>query len=341
MDGAGVEVAALVGAVIVEAAVAKGVDAASLCQETHFDPAVAHDLDARIPFSVEQALWMAAARLSGDPAFGVHAAERVRPGVFGVFDYAVRTAPTLGASFDRLSRYNRLVHDAAVITVLRQGGTVRVEHALRDPTLVQVRHAAEFTLAAIAVVARQITGGPVVFRVAELRHERPESHVVAEIERVVGVAPRFGCRCNALETDAETLDRPSATADASLLRVIERHAEMLLAERPDDGGPTGSVAGRVRSVLSARLAQGDASLAVVATHLGTTERALQRRLAHEGVTFESVLDDLRHDLARRYLADKGISVAEIAYLLGYADPSPFYRAFRRWTGTTPREARRA
>jgi AraC-like DNA-binding protein len=97
----------------------------------------------------------------------------------------------------------------------------------------------------------------------------------------------------------------------------------------------------VRSVLSARLAEGDASLAVVAGQLATTERALQRRLAHEGVTFESVLDDLRHDLARRYLADPRISVAEIAYLLGYADPSPFYRAFRRWTGTTPREARRA
>lgn len=71
-----------------------------------------------------------------------------------------------------------------------------------------------------------------------------------------------------------------------------------------------------------------------------SERSLQRRLSDDGVTFDAVLDAVRRDLALRYLADPKIAVAEVAYLLGYSEPSPFHRAFKRWTGKTPTEARR-
>jgi len=66
---------------------------------------------------------------------------------------------------------------------------------------------------------------------------------------------------------------------------------------------------------------------------------VQRRLADEGFTFDAILDDLRRDLALRYLSDKRIAIAEVAYLLGYSEPSPFHRAFKRWTGSTPNEMR--
>jgi AraC-like DNA-binding protein len=67
---------------------------------------------------------------------------------------------------------------------------------------------------------------------------------------------------------------------------------------------------------------------------------LQRKLAEEGLAFEDLVDEMRRDLALRYLADPKIAVAEVAYLLGYSEPSPFNRAFKRWTGVTPSEARR-
>jgi len=70
-----------------------------------------------------------------------------------------------------------------------------------------------------------------------------------------------------------------------------------------------------------------------------SERSLQRRLADEGQTFDALLDELRHELALRYLADKTLAIAEVAFLLGYSEPSAFHRAFKRWTGKTPTQAR--
>jgi AraC-like DNA-binding protein len=128
------------------------------------------------------------------------------------------------------------------------------------------------------------------------------------------------------------------TADPLLSRVVLRHAEALLAERPAAAETT---AGSVRRILTRLLGDDEAgcSLAAVSTSLHMSERSLQRRLADEGVTFDALLDELRRELALRYLADEKVAIAEIAYLLGYSEPSAFHRAFKRWTGTTPAEAR--
>ncbi len=118
---------------------------------------------------------------------------------------------------------------------------------------------------------------------------------------------------------------------------IERHAESLLAARPE---PTLSTADRVRRIVAGALAEGEVTLAGVASMLKMSERSLQRRLADEGLKFDALLDEIRRDLALRYLADPKIAIAEVAYLLGYSEPSPFHRAFKRWTGKTPTEARK-
>ena len=118
---------------------------------------------------------------------------------------------------------------------------------------------------------------------------------------------------------------------------MERHAEALLAKLPS---LTDSVVDRVQRVLSGVLGEGDASLGAVARKLRMSERTLQRKLAEESASYDALLDAMRHELAVRYLADRKIAIAEVAYLLGYSEPSPFHRAFKRWTGVTPSEARK-
>jgi AraC-like DNA-binding protein len=120
--------------------------------------------------------------------------------------------------------------------------------------------------------------------------------------------------------------------------VVESHAEALLGERPD---PTATTSERVRALLAATLAEGDVSLAAMAAHLHMSERSLQRRLASEGRVFDELLEGLRRELALRYLGDRAMAISEIADLLGYSEASAFHRAFKRWTGRTPSEARRA
>src|SRR5689334_5807552 len=133
---------------IVAAAAARGVDGAALARTAGFDPASGDDPDARISLAIEERLWDEAARRTGDDAFGLHAAERVQPGAFHVLDYAVRTAPTLRASLERLVRYNGLVHDVAVFTLADRDGVTRLEHTFRGGVARgQGRHGAECTLA--------------------------------------------------------------------------------------------------------------------------------------------------------------------------------------------------
>jgi AraC-like DNA-binding protein len=325
------EVSAGIGAFIAHVAAGAGVD---LKAATGFDPAVAGDPDARIPLELETQLWDDAARLSRDEAFGLHAAEKVRPGAFDVLDYAVRSAPTLRGSLQRLARYNRLVHDAAVFKLIDRGEALRVEHALRM-SATQSRHAAEFTLASMVVIGEQISGARVRPSAVEFRHAAPASTV--EHERIFGLRPRFSAPVNALDLASGILDRPALAADPALSRLVERHAEALLAARPE---PVESTAERVRRLLIGMLPEGGAPLKAVAARLRMSVRSLQRRLSGEGVSFDALLEELRRELSLRYLADPRIAIAEVAYLVGYSEPSAFHRAFKRWTGTTPAETRR-
>src|SRR5258708_39743331 len=116
-----------VGAFIAHAAAAAGVD---LKAATGFDPAIAADPDARISLERETELWDEAARLSGDDCFGLHAAQLLRPGAFGVVDYAARTAPTLRAALQRLARYNPLRHRARGFPPVAPRARLRREHAV-------------------------------------------------------------------------------------------------------------------------------------------------------------------------------------------------------------------
>jgi AraC-like DNA-binding protein len=325
---------ARIGAMVVHAAAARGVDPARLQALTGFDPASAADPDARISLELESRLWETAARLAGDDAFGLHAAALLEPGAFDVLDYACRTAPTLRIAFDRLIRYNRIEHDAAVFCASDGPTSTRLEHRFRIPGFEQSRHSAEFTLAAVIVIGGQIAGVELRPGAVEFRHAAPRS--TAEHVRTFGVEPRFSCEANVLELDRSVLDRPAPRADPALSRIIERQAEALLAARP---APTDTTADRVRRLLVAALGEGEASLLAVAEKLRMSERSLQRRLADEGTTFDALLEDLRKQLALRYLADPKVAIGEVAYLLGYSEPSPFHRAFKRWTGTTPKEFR--
>lgn len=330
-----IEVSARIGALIAHVAADRGADPAALCREAGFDPECARDPDARIDVEVENALWDAAARRTGDAHFGLHAAAALRAGAFDVLDYVVRTAPTLRAALERVSRYNRLVHSAAVFHVTDAADRVRVEHAFAVAGHAPGRHASEFTLASILTIGGQICGAPLVALAVELPAHPPDGDrdVYA---RVFGVVPRFGTPAGAIELARDIVDRACPAADPNLSEIILRQADALLAARPD---PTESFANRVRRFVSTELGAGATTLAAIARGLRMSERTLQRRLADEGVTFDTLVEELRRDLASRYLTDPRLAIGEVAYLLGYSEPSAFHRAFKRWTGTTPAEAR--
>jgi AraC-like DNA-binding protein len=121
-----------------------------------------------------------------------------------------------------------------------------------------------------------------------------------------------------------------------LFSVLETHARMLMSQRPVPE----DIAGRVRGAIEAELRGGDPSLESIGRRLAMSPRTLQRRLKDHGVAFNDLLDATRFQAAKAFLAQGDVAGAEVAYLLGFADPSSFNHAFRRWSGETPTDYRR-
>ena len=140
---------------------------------------------------------------------------------------------------------------------------------------------------------------------------------------------------NALLIDEAILSIRWPQTNPYLSRILRTHAEGLLRKLEDSK----TFRGRVESLVIPLLHTGDASMEIVARKLGVSRQTLFRKLKAEGVTFQKLLDELRHELALRYLSGKKSSVKETAHLVGFSDPGAFSRAFKRWTGSSPRTMR--
>src|SRR5262249_3530946 len=135
---------------------------------------------------------------------------------------------------------------------------------------------------------------------------------------------------------ASSKNLPVVSADPYLNRLLVTYCDEALARRPNNAG---SFRSAVETAISQLLPHGKARADEIARRLGVSSRTLARRLLSEGVTYSSVLEDLRASLAERYLADESMSISQIAWLLGYQEVSAFTHAFKRRTGKTPRKAR--
>lgn len=309
----------------------KGVEPGELLAAVGLDADALADVDGRIPLVAELALWDEAAKRTGDPDFGLHAAEAYRPGPFDVFDYVCRSAPDVRGAILQLVRYNRLLHDIAELSLAEEADEAKVVHRFFGDPGGPNRQAAEVTLATIVVALRLLTGRQdLAARRVAFFHPAPGD--VSEHRRIFGTDRiEFGARKAELVLDRAHLDLPLLQAEAGLHEILRRHAEALLSALP----PLRSFGGKVRELLASKLSEGVPTLEDAAASLRMSPRSLQRRLTSEGTSFEGALQEVRRGLAFRYLEDPSMSLGEVAFLLGYSEPSAFHRAFTRWAGTTP------
>jgi AraC-like DNA-binding protein len=137
--------------------------------------------------------------------------------------------------------------------------------------------------------------------------------------------------------DAAIRDVPVVSADPYLNELLTRNFEQALARRRRRNG----FRSEVENAMIRQLPHGSANATDIARTLGMSARTFARRLADEGTTFSDIRGAVRRALARQYLADRGVSISQVAWLLGYREVSAFTHAFKRWTGRTPRQARAA
>ena len=315
-----------------------GIPLADVLAGAGLERQVFDDDEARVPHEAALAVWREAVDRSGDAFFGLHTAERIRPGAFDVLDYAIRASATLGDGLVRLTRHHRALHDVARIDLEHDGSVVRLTHVLPPAAPVLPRHPAEFIVAGWLVVARQATGRDLTPEEVTFRHAAPAD--VSEHRRLFRARVRFGSASNGIVLRRDLLDVPLVKADSGLCAVLERHVSDLVAKMP---APS-TLNERVRQMVASELASGVPTGAVLAKRLHMSRRTLQRQLADEGTTLREIIDALRRELALRYVGDRELALCEIAFLLGFSDQSSFHRAFVRWYERTParyRQDRRA
>jgi AraC-like DNA-binding protein len=318
-------------------AVSRGADRQALLDRSGL---ASHDLaepQARVPLAGYIALFEAAAQLCGEPALALLFGEAVRMQDISIVGLICEVAETTAEVGRQLNRYSRLVID--------DGGPSDMVRAApdRDGLWMEVVSGPycenpfiiEAELARLVCNTRAMFGSAPAFqamrfpRAAHFAHPAP-SHVAA-YERIFGCPLVFGAARNALLLDAAFPSLRLPTTNRFALGALSQRAAALL----QDLEAQQTVRARVERRLAPILHTGDASMDAVAAAMGVSRRTLQRRLAAEGVTFETVFDDLRRRLALSYLADRKVSANETAYLVGFSEPAAFSRAFRRWTGTTP------
>ena len=312
-----------------------GRDPAEVYRAAGFDPAALEDPDSRVPFAQIVALYEQAARLTGDRAFGLHVGARVTPTMFDVVGYLSANSATLGEAYQRLARFHAIWTDGASFSLEDDGRAARVSYEYADDIAGARRHDSEMTLAAVVAFMRRVTETDWSPRSVSFQHAEPPD--TSEHARLFRAPLHFSRPRNEIAFDAALLRLPLAAADASLCAVLDRHAEELLARLP----PRGGAVARVRELVAERTASGEPSLARVARELGLSPRTLQRKLGEEGATWKGLLDEVRRAGAERHLRAREMAICEVSYLLGFSEPSAFHRAFRRWTGSTPAEFRRA
>jgi AraC-like DNA-binding protein len=299
---------------------------------TDLTPQIVADDDARISAAQFCVAWAEGVRLCGDPQLALRIAAATPSGAFGIVEYVCRSAPTIGEALRRWVRYLNLLDDAVTVALVVEGdrACLRVERESEAPA--PASH--ELCWALVARQARELSTVPFRVIAVELAHRATGD--VAAYRAYFDAPVRFGAERTQLVIPAAALDASLVSSDPGLLAILTRAADELA--RKATGDPT--LTAQVKRVLREALRSDDAGIDHVAGTLGLTGRSLQRRLKDEGTAFQTVREDVRRELARRYL-DDNLSIAEISFLLGFSEPSAFFRAFKRWTGQTPLEARRA
>ena len=319
-------------------ALARGAERRALELQSGVRLADLEDQDRRLPFSRYVLLMRAAKALTGDRALALHYAENVDISEVSIIGLIGLASSNMIEAFRQLNRYVPLIVETENL-----GGGDRFQLVSDTSGLwivdgrLNANDFPELTESALAQLVcgprRHVPG----FKVAAVHFTHSDPGYAEEYERIFGAPVTFDSDRNGYRADPSWVQAPVARLPSYAFGVLTDRADALLDELE---GPR-TVRAQVEKLLLPSLHTGEANMDAVAAQMGLSRQTLFRKLKAEETTFEKVLDELRHRMALHYLRGRKVSVNETAYLLGFSDPAPFSRAFKRWTGISPREARAA
>jgi AraC-like DNA-binding protein len=310
-----------------------GVDRAEFLRTAAFDVARLDDHDGRISIEEYDVLQDLARDRTGDPAFALRMGEEANFAAFDIVPHLVAHASTLRDALEACVRFQPILSDAPPSTLSEKGDTATLRWGVVRSTPRAEQMRAELSLAGLMRLLRYFAGaGALPLRVS-FEHAAPPHR--AEYARIFGGRERFRQPYNGMTLDRSLLDREQIDRHPQFYGLLRSQAERELFRVR---APVGH-ADRLRRYLAARVDGRLPGMTAVARALEMSVRSLRRRLTEEGVSYRDLVDEARGTIAQRMLGDASRSIKETAHAMGFSDPRAFHRAFRRWTGTTPRQYR--
>ncbi len=310
-----------------------GVPVAPLLKRVGLTPELIAQPEERLNVRSQIALLDEAAIALKDDCIGFTLARDFDLREIGLLYYVMACSQTLGDALKRIARYSKITNEALVFGY-REGNRLIINLSYSGVPRHSDRHQIEFCMFAALRICRVLTGQNLVPQHFTIAHHRSEG--TSEMARFVGTKVEFGADTDefALNIDARAL--PLIHSDTYLNELLLKYCEAALAARRGD---TSQLRTRVENAISSLLPHGRVRVEDVARSLGMSERTLARKLSDEGLNFAKIFQQLRRDLAVRYLDDRKLHVSKIAWLLGFHEVSAFTHACKRWTGKTPRQMR--
>jgi len=328
---------------LIGAAAQQGLSPAPLFALVGLEPGAAPEPDRHIPAALYVALWDRVAQQL-DPTFPARTGMAFELGVLEGFGFLAMSCANLAQAYERTKVFRSLYNvgsgwELEAVGAAAGARSMRMRWEawlLGDAPATGCEAANEYQVAEMLASVRQLIAEP-RFVPARLcfRHAargEPEAWTA-----VFGVRPEFSADFDGFEVPRELLDRPLALSNAALRAYFERQC----AEAAEKFEADAALTGKVRRQIIAGMNGQVPSMHDVARALGMSVRSLQRALDAEGTKFQAVVDDVRCEFSRRYLARKSLNLGEVSTLVGFNDTSAFFKAFKRWTGKAPGEYRAA
>jgi AraC-like DNA-binding protein len=274
-----------------------------------------------------------AASETNDSLLGLHLAAEMDLRGAGILFYLAASSATVLEALENLARYVGTTNEALLVEISRHKietvVTVRPVRVHDEPR----RQFSEFTALGVIRALRRVTNRDFAASRMTFAHAR-NSHL-RDVHRTLRCPVEFAHATDSWVLPQSVIELPTVSEDSHLLQILTAHADDLLSERRRAVG----LQSMVENQLLTLLPSGRVQAGVIAQQLGMSARSFTRHLAEESTTFSEILDRLRNRLALHYLEDERISLQQIAWLLGYSEPTAFNHAFKRWFGTSPRRAR--
>jgi AraC-like DNA-binding protein len=307
---------------------ARGVDPGALLSRVGLAVDALDSPDRRVPFAAAARLLWEAAQETRCPHFGLLVGEHYTFGKVGLPGQLALCSATVGEALETFAVYQRLNSQGGAVYFKRYAASAEFGFAIFHPRMEALAPAYDLSIASQVSGVRELCGPGWNPEAVLLPRACPDDE--RPYRQYFRCPVVFDADHAALRFSATVLEQRLTTADPVFRRTLEREITML---------PRDALAVQLYRSLRLVLLDGGTRAGPLAEQWAMHRRTLQRHLKGQGITFRTVLDEVRYDAARQLLSDTALPAAEIAQAVGFAEPSSFTHAFKRWSGRTPAQWR--